>query len=118
MYLQQVAFILLHDAVAIEGGEDCVDDTLRVFMIESFSCHQTRCHQSWVLPQAAQELPVDTLLKAQCLITIHKLCVLQNLGMLTAFRRRGLRTRKERMHSENWTAENHVIKSDHAGDVL
>ncbi len=96
MYLQQVAFILLHDAVAIDRGEDCVYDPLRVFMIESFSCHQTGCHQSWVLQQAAQELPIDAFLKAQCLITIHKLCVLQKLGMLTAFRRRGLRTGKER----------------------
>lgn len=63
VYLQQVAFILLHDAVAIEWGEDCVYDPLRVLMIESLSCHQTGCHQSRVLPQPAQELPVDALLK-------------------------------------------------------
>jgi len=119
MYLQQVAFILLHDAVAIEWGEDSVYDPLRVLMIESLSCHQTGCHQSWVLPQPAQELPIDALLKAECLITIHKLCVLQKLGMLTAFRRRSLHTGKERdTHSDKWIAENHVIKSDHPGDAL
>ena len=85
--LQQVALVLLHDAVAIEGGEDGVDDPLAVILVLplSESGHQAGRHQPGVLPQPGQELSVDALLEAQRLVAVHKLRVLQHLGVLTAF---------------------------------
>ena len=88
--LQQVALVLLHDAVAIEGGEDGVDDPLAVILVLPLPGHQAGRHQPGVLPQPGQELSVDALLEAQGLVAVHKLRVLQHLGVLAAFGRRGL----------------------------
>ena len=89
-HLQQVALVLLHDAVPVQGGEHGVDDPLRVLLVQPLPGHQAGGHQPGVLPHPAQELPVDALLEAQGLVAVHKLGVLQHLGVLAAFGGRSL----------------------------
>ena len=71
-----------------------MDDALGVLLVQPLSSNQAGCHESGVLPQPSQELAIDALLEAQCLVAIYKLCVLQDFGMLAAFSRRSFRTVK------------------------
>lgn len=99
-HLQQVTLVLLHDAVAINGGEDCVNDTLRVVLVELLSSNQAGCNEPGVLSQSAQEFSISSLLEPQLLVSIHKLRVLQDFCVLATFSRRSFSALKKNIETE------------------
>ena len=69
-----------------------MNDTLGVVLVELLSGNQTGRDKPRVLSQSVQELSISSLLKSQLLMSIHKLRILQDFSMLTAFSRRSFRT--------------------------
>lgn len=111
-YLQQETLILLHDTVSIKWGEDGVNDSLCVLLVQPLSCHQTGRHKPGVLSQPGQELTIDCFLKAQSLVPINKLCVFQSFGMLATFGWRSLRTKKQSNFASSSVYLKHSSVSD------
>lgn len=71
-----------------------MNDTLIVVLVELLSCNQAGRNKPGVLSQSVQEFSISSLLKSQLLISVHKLCVLQDFGMLATFSRRSFSTVK------------------------
>lgn len=63
-----------------------------MLLVQPLPSHQAGGQQPRVLAHPTQELPIDALLKAQSLVAVQELRVLQHFGMLAAFGRGGLST--------------------------